>query len=139
MGYFETGEDTTCSCHFFDCFRGQTTPEFKAVLEKHIIHVPVPANCTTDKLQPLDVSINKPMKDELKRRFHQWYAEEVSKQLKTVSVHKVRVDVSAAVIKAKSLGWFVSAWQSLSARPTLAINGFKKAGIYDAVTELTQV
>ena len=61
-------------------------------------------------------------------RFHQWYAEEVSKQLKTVSVHEVRVDVSAAVIKAKSLVWFVSGWHSLSARPTLAINSFKKAG-----------
>ena len=47
--------------------------------------------------------------------------------------------MSAAVAKAKSLGWFVSARQSLSARPTLAINGFKKAGIYDVVTELTQV
>ena len=122
----------------FDCFRGQTTPEFAEVLKKHnIIQVAVPANCT-DKLQPLDISINKPMKDELRRRFHTWYAEEVSKQLRTVSIHEVRVDTSAAVIKSKSLGWFVSAWQSLSSRPTLAINGFKKAGIYDAVTEVTE-
>ena len=102
----------------FDCFRGQTTPEFTAVLKKHnIIQVHVPANCT-DKLQPLDISINKPMKDELRRRFQSWYAEEVSKQLRTVSIHEVRVDTSAAVIKSKSLGWFVSAWQSLSSRPT---------------------
>ena len=122
----------------FDCFRGQTTPEFAAALKKHnIIQVPVPANCT-DKLQPLDISINKPMKDELRRRFQTWYADEVSKQLKTVSIHEVRFDTSAAVIKSKSLGWFVSAWQSLSSRPTLAINGFKKAGIYDALTEVTE-
>ena len=122
----------------FDCFRGQTTPEFAAALKKHnIIQVPVPANCT-DKLQPLDISINKPMKDELRRRFQTWYADEVSKQLRTVSIHEVRVDTSAAVIKSKSLGWFVSAWQSLSSRPTLAINGFKKAGIYDALTEVTE-
>ena len=122
----------------FDCFRGQTTPEFTAVLKKHnIIQVHVPANCT-DKLQPLDISINKPMKDGLRRRFQSWYAEEVSKQLRTVSIHEVRVDTSAAVIKSKSLGWFVSAWQSLSSRPTLAVNGFKKAGIYDAVTEVTK-
>ena len=76
------------------------------------------------------------MKDEVRSSFHQWYAEEVSKQLKTVSVHEVQVDVSTAVIKTKSLGWIISTWQSLSAGPTLAVNGFKKAGIYDAVTEV---
>ena len=84
-------EKTQPALAIFDCYRGQTTPEFYAVLEKHnIIHVPIPANCT-DKLQPLDISINKPMKDEVKKRFHQWYSEEVSKQLKTVSVHEVQV------------------------------------------------
>ena len=102
-------EKTHSALAIFDCFRGQTTSEFAEVLKKHnIIQVPVPANCT-DKLQPLDISINKPMKDELQRRFQMWYAEEVSKQLRTVSIHEVRVDTSAAVIKSKSLGWFVSA------------------------------
>ena len=122
----------------FDCFRGQTTPDFNAVLQKHnIIQVPVPAN-RTGKLQPLDISINKPVKDELRRRFHSWYAEEVTKQMRTLSIHEVQVDVSAAAIKSKSLGWFVSTWQSVSTRPALAINGFKRAGIYDAIAEVSK-
>ena len=117
----------------FNCSHGQTTPEFSALLQKHnIIQVPVPAYCT-DKLQPLDISINKPVKDEVRRRFQSWYAEKVSKQLRTVSIHEVRVDVSAAAIKSKSLVWFVSAWKSLSTHPTLTINGFKRAGIYNAI------
>ena len=63
----------------FDCFRGQTTPESYSLFEKHnIIFVQVPANCT-DKLQPLDVSVNKRIKDELKKSFHSWYASEVQK------------------------------------------------------------
>ena len=118
----------------FDCFRGQTTPEFYSLLEKqNVLFVQVPANCT-DKLQPLDISVNKPIKDELKKNFHSWYANEVQQQLKSVPVHQVAVDVLTAVIKTKSVSWFISAWESLRARPEITINGFRKAGILDAVT-----
>ena len=46
----------------YDCFRRQTTAEIKSLLEKNIVPVQIPANCT-DKLQPMDVSVNHPMKD----------------------------------------------------------------------------
>ena len=49
----------------FDCFRGQCTDEVKKLLaDNNILTVKIPANCT-DKLQPMDVAINKPMKEEL--------------------------------------------------------------------------
>lgn len=122
----------------FDCFRGQTTPNILSLLEKNnIVVVQVPANCT-DKLQPMDISINKPVKDEMKKRFQSWYAAEVQKQLKEVPLGEVKVDVAAAAIKTKSANWIISAWQALEGRPEVAINGFKKAGIYDAVTEVTK-
>jgi len=35
-------------------------------------------NCT-DRLQPLDLSINKPVKDFLQNKFQKWYAEEIKK------------------------------------------------------------
>ena len=38
----------------------------------------LPSN-TTDRLQPLDLSINKPTKDFLREKFRRWYVEEVSK------------------------------------------------------------
>ena len=37
------------------------------------------------------------------------------------TTHEVAVDVSASVVKTRSLDWFVSSWQSLAARPTVAI------------------
>ena len=121
----------------FDHFHGQMTTEFKSILSKlNIVYVTVPANCT-DKLQPLDVAVNKLIKDEIRSRFQSWYADEVREQLQIQLVHEVTVDVSASVVKSRSLGWFASSWQSLAAGPTLAINGFKKAGIYDAVTEVS--
>jgi len=109
----------------FDGFRGQTTNDIRASLNSHnIIPMQLPLNCT-DKLQPLDISINKPMKDHLKAKFQQWYANEVKKQLETIPVNQVKVDVSLSVVKSPSANWIFSGWQALGQRPDVAINGFK--------------
>ena len=43
-------------------------------LEKRHIHIAtVPVNCT-DRLQPLDVSVNKAVKAFLRNQFQEWYA-----------------------------------------------------------------
>ena len=130
-------DDSQPALAIFDCFRGQTT--LLNLLEEHnIVVVMVPADCT-NKLQPLDVSMNKPMKDEMKKRFQGWYAGEVQKQImEGVAVDGVRVDMAAAVIKTKSANWMISSWQVLAERPEIAIDGFRKAGILDAVTYVTR-
>ena len=67
-------DNHTCLC-IFDVFRGQETPIIHEKSQNNGIHnVNVPANCT-DKLQPLDISVNKPLKDEMKKLFHTWYVE----------------------------------------------------------------
>ena len=120
----------------FDCFRGQTTEEVKAMLlQNNILSIQIPPNCT-DKLQPLDVSVNKPMKDELRRKFHLWYASEVEKQMKEVPVEKVKVDVSMSSIKGRSASWIISSWQALQSCPEIVINGYRKAGILAAVENI---
>ena len=91
----------------FDYFHGQTTPDFYSPLKQYnIIPILIPANCT-DKLQSLDVSLNKPLKDEVKKRFQAWYANEIQEQLKTVPVYEVKVDVTTGIIKAKNFGCMV--------------------------------
>ena len=46
----------------FDDFNGQCTEQLLKLLESRNIHtVIIPANCT-DRLQPLDISVNKPVK-----------------------------------------------------------------------------
>ena len=73
MGGFETA----IRLALFDGFKGQTTDGICQILSNNYISfVLIPVNCT-DKLQPLDIAINKPLKDELKQNFQSWYAEEV--------------------------------------------------------------
>ena len=67
-------KEATPALAIFDCSKGQTTQLIYDHLESHHIRVvKVPVNCT-DKLQPMDVSINKPMKDEMRKQFRAWYA-----------------------------------------------------------------
>ena len=92
----------------FDCFGGQTTAAIESLLQKNnIITVKIPPNCT-DKLQPMDISINKPMKDGLRTRFQTWYANEVQKQLKDVPVDQVKVGVTAVAMKPSNANWIIS-------------------------------
>lgn len=60
------------------------------------------------------------------------YAEEVKKQ--GVIPEMVKVEISTAIMKAKSANWLISSWHTLEQRPKVAINGFK-AGIVDAIEE----
>jgi hypothetical protein len=57
----------------FDQFKAQTTAEFlKKLTDNNISVVSVPASWT-DRLQPLDISVNKPLKSHMRNSFQQWY------------------------------------------------------------------
>ena len=60
-----------CALAIFDVFKGPdailSLPE-----ENNILYVTVPSNCT-DRLQPLDESVNKSAKEFMKSKFQEWY------------------------------------------------------------------
>ena len=65
----------------FDEFNGQTTDQVFSVLEENsTFYVIVPPDCT-DRLQPLDVSVNKIAKEFLRSRFQEWYASKISSKV----------------------------------------------------------
>ena len=57
----------------FDVFKGQQTEGVLKILEENnILVVSVPANCT-DRLQPMDLSVNKSVKEFMRSKFRDWY------------------------------------------------------------------
>ena len=121
----------------FHCFSGHQGPVLDVLESHNIVYVFVPDNCT-DRLQPLDVSVNKPVKDHLRSKFRSWYADEVSKELeKGKKPEDVTVDTRMSVVKEISAKWIVSAYDYLKSKPDIIINGFKKAGIVGAIAKNT--
>ena len=63
-----------------DHFKGQTTQKVLNVLEEnHLMYILVPANCT-DRLQPLDISVNQAAKQFMHAKFEGWYADRIIAQ-----------------------------------------------------------
>ena len=61
----------------FDCFKLHIVQSVvQKMTDNNCIFIKVPENMT-DYLQPLDVGINKPVKDSFKNKFFSWYTEQV--------------------------------------------------------------
>lgn len=73
---------TSAALVIIDNFKGQITPSCVSLLESYNIHTCLLPPNTTDRLQPLDISVNKPFKDYLRRKFNEWYSDQVMQQLR---------------------------------------------------------
>ena len=120
----------------YDKFKGQCTPAVLELLEENNIDIVlVPANCT-DRLQPLDISVNKAAKNFMHNQFqlYRWYAEQFQQQ-----VHdnvKNPVELRLSIVKPLSAKWFVQLSDYFKAHPEIIENGFKGAGItYEMLVE----
>ena len=78
----------------FDNFKAQITSSLLTLLDSHYVNIVlIPANCT-DRLQPMDLSINKAAKDFLRLQFKDWYAHEVCSNLEENDSSMVDVKLS---------------------------------------------
>ena len=77
----------------------------------HIDVVFVPPNCT-DRLQSLDLSMNKPAKDFLKDKFQQWYSDKVFDQL-------CENDNALQVMKPLGAQWIMELHAYMLAKPEI--------------------
>ena len=117
----------------FDHFSGQLTPKVMERLEYYNIHSVIVPACCTDRLQPLDISVNKAAKSFLQSEFQKWYADKITQQLDSgISVDDLEpVDTSSAPFM-KSLG---AKWMSehFISNPSIVVNGFFGAGIQQSI------
>ena len=114
----------------FDRFKAQCTETILTMLKDEHIHIAiVPVNCT-DRLQPLDISVNKAVKECLRRQFQQWYADQVQSQLKDdVNAAVTPIDLRMSIVKPLSLKWMIGVCDYLKSDPAIISNGFKEIGL----------
>ena len=108
-----------------DAFKGQTTERIYQLLEANNIY--------TDKLQPMDLSINKTLKDFMKEEFNEWYSSVVYETLE--AENPTPADLRMAVMKPLGARWLLKAYRHLMVNKEIIQNGFKAVGIADVLKE----
>ena len=99
--------------------------------ENNIMVIFVPPNCT-DLLQLLDVSVNKPLKAEIKKRFVSWYSDKVQQQLNDgTPIQEVNVSMQMSRMKTLATQWLVGAFDYVQNNEQFVVNGFKRTGIFE--------
>lgn len=104
-----------------DNFKGQVTPAISKLLEDNTIHVCLLPPNTTDKLQPMDLAVNKPAKDFLREKFQEWYSDQIWKQLDpSVGIEEQQlqpVDLSLPALRELGAKWLVEMAVYISNNP----------------------
>lgn len=122
----------------YDVFRAHTTPDVKKKLDElNVIHHQIPPNMT-DHLQPLDVAVNKPIKDFLRNRFSEWYADVVMSSEDTDTELDLEPLKSITTLREIHAGWLGDLYKYFKLPDQMQIirNGFIKVGI--SSTEITE-
>ena len=124
-----------------DSFNGQITTVINRLLEQNHIHVCLLPPNTTDLLQPLDASVNKPAKDFLRQKFREWYSEKLIEQVREDDVDNVEinpVNLSMPVLKQVGEQWLVELTEYQSNNPQKITNGFINTGIAAALNGIEE-
>ena len=122
-----------------DNFKGQTTKDVIQRLDENNILISwLPPN-TTDRLQPMDLSVNKPVKEYLKKQFEEWYSEMVMEQLDGKDMDDLEyaeiqpINLGMPILKEVGAKWLDGMAQYFTDNPHLIINGFIRSGISSVI------
>ena len=119
-----------------DVFTGQMTSEVRDVLrENNILVTNVPANMTRF-YQPLDLTVNGSAKRFLAKKFNGWYSQQIAEKLDLgVSLEDIDVKLRLSTLKPLHAGWVVDFYNHVTSAEgkKIVLNGWKAAGIYDAL------
>ena len=103
----------------YDSFRGYLEESVKTKFKQHNFHLAVIPAGLTSLCQPLDISINKPFKDNLRKEWHEWMVQGGAGVTAAGNLKRARIsDVC---------GWVKRSWDAISDQ--IVFNSFKKCAI----------
>lgn len=109
---------TSSALVIFDRFKGLCTPRTLSLLSSNNIHIAVvPGNCT-DRLQLLDVSVNKSVKEFIRGKFQQWYSDQIHKSIDGGMEDKV-MDLKLSIVKPLGAQWLKEAYDYTLQHPDI--------------------
>lgn len=101
-----------CSIWKIDCWSVHKSVDFMSWMEErhaNIIVLFIPGGCT-GVFQPLDVAIQRPLKQSVKRSAHRDIVDEATAQLvKGVPADELKLNTTLGVLRNRSVGWIVNA------------------------------
>ena len=120
-------------------YKVHQTREVKSAIKNQDVELVFVPACCTSELQPLDVSGNGFFKQQLKQKFCDWYADQVSTQLNSgKSVTDINIDLKLSTIKPLHANWVLSAFDTLAGNTDVLKNGWEKTGIAGIVNDINQ-
>ena len=85
--------------------------------------------------QPLDLNVNGHAKQFLKRKFENWYAEQVTKEIeKGVNVLSVNIETKLSIVKPLHARWLITFYDHMQNNRQMIITAFEMAGIIPIAT-----
>ena len=91
---------------------------------------------STDVLQPMDISVNKPAKVYLRNKFQLWYSEKVLERIEEENVDAADITLikmGLPIMRELGAKWMVQMAEYLSDNPQFIVNGFIRSGISKAL------
>ena len=79
----------------------------------------------------MDLTVNRSVKDFLRKKFRVWYSKQVEKKLADNDTSVV--DTKMSIMKPIGASWLKSLYTYLQENQTLAENGFRAAGIINVL------
>ena len=84
----------------------------------------------------MDLTVNGNAQDFLNAKFGDWYANQITRKLENgEDAYEIEVETTLTVMKPIHAHWIIGLYDHLRKQPGLIKNGFKMAGIADAITK----
>ena len=122
----------------FDVFKGQVTQSVLELLKKHnILFNFVPANMTSI-FQPLVLTVNGYTKKYCKKKFNQWYTDQIFQQLaEGKDLEEIDVKLQVTTLKPPHAKWIAELYNHMTSGEgkQVVLNGWRAAEIRQAIDQ----